>query len=88
MADTDTRAGTLRAGTPFRVAGISFLPIEHILIHSDSGPAGAWFSIAKQPYALIVRDADGIRTVDVGAAISLQQLRENIPGLDALLAAM
>ena len=88
MCDRDACGGTLRAGTPVRVAGISLLPIEHIVIHSNSGATGAWFSIAKQPYALIVRDAGGIRTVDVDAAVSLQQLRDSIPGLDALLATM
>jgi hypothetical protein len=50
---------------------------------------GAWFSVAKQPYALVVRDANGIRTLNIdAAAVSLEQLREQIPGLDALLAPM
>jgi uncharacterized spore protein YtfJ len=50
------------------------------------GIVGAWFSVAKQPYALIVRDDTGIRTIDIDVAVSLGELRERIPELDALLA--
>ena len=49
------------------------------------GIVGAWFSVAKQPYALVVRDAAGIQAVDIDVSISLEELRERIPELDALL---
>jgi hypothetical protein len=59
------------------------------VVQSDRGARGGWFSIAKEPYALIVRDAGGIRAVSVDAtALSLEALREKIRGLDASLESM
>ena len=79
----------LTAGAPIRVGSVTLLPIERVVIRTDMAATGAWFSVAKQPYALVVRDANGIRTVDIdAAAVSLEQLREQIPGLDAMLAPM
>jgi hypothetical protein len=88
------RARTLRtrkltAGAPVFVGSVTLLPIERVVMHADMATTGAWFSVAKQPYALVVRDANGIRTLDIdAAAVSLEHLREQIPGLDALLAPM
>ena len=76
----------MRAGAPVHVGGVTLLPIEHIALQSQMDIVGAWVSAAKQPYALIARDATGIRTVDIDGAVSLGELREKIPGLDALLA--
>ena len=68
---------------------MTLLPIERVAVHSGTGALGAWFTAAKEPYALVVRDADGIRALDIGAtAVSLEALREGIPGLDAVLASM
>jgi len=68
---------------------VTLLPIERVVVHSDMGALGAWFTAAKEPYALIVRDAGGIWALDTGAmAVSLEALREGIPGLDAVLASM
>jgi len=86
MSEKSTFTETLRAGIPVHVGGVTLVPIEHVVLRSEMGIVGAWFSVAKQPYALIVRDATGIRTVDIDAAISLGELRERIPELDALLA--
>ena len=86
MSEKSTFTETLRAGTPVHVGGVTLIPIEHVVLRSEMGIVGAWFSVAKQPYALIVRDGAGIRTVDINVAISLGELRERIPELDALLA--
>ncbi len=68
---------------------MTLLPIERVVVHSGMGALGAWFTAAKEPYALVVRDAGGIRVVDIGATVlSLEALREGIPGLDAVLASM
>ena len=86
MSEKSTFTETLRAGTPVHVGGVTLIPIEHVVLRSEMGIVGAWFSVAKQPYALIVRDAAGIRTVDIDVAISLEELHERILELDALLA--
>jgi len=70
MSEKSTFTETLRAGIPVHVGGVTLVPIEHVVLRSEMGIVGAWFSVAKQPYALIVRDATGIRTVDIDAAIS------------------
>ena len=89
MPERTSHTETLRAGTPLRVGSVTLLPIERVLVHSDQGAFGAWFTAAKEPYALVVRDAGGIRALDIGATpVSLEALREGIPGLDAVLASM
>lgn len=80
---------TVRAGTPLRVGSATLLPIERVVVHSGLGALGAWFVAAKEPYALVVRDAGGVRVLDLGAAVvSLEALRREVPGLDAVLSSM
>ena len=87
MSEKSTFTETLRAGSPIHVGGVTLVPIEHVALQSEEmDTVGAWFSVTKQPYALIVRDASGIRTVDIEAATSLDELRERVPEIDALLA--
>ena len=86
MSEKSTFTETLRAGSPVHVGGATLVPIEHVALQSEMGIVGAWFSVTKQPYALIVRDAAGIRTVDIEVTTSLDELRDRIPELDALLA--
>lgn len=88
MSERSTCTETYRAGTPIHVGGVTLLPIEHLAMQSETGIVSAWFSFAKQPYSLIVRDAAGIRTVDIDRAVSLAELLEKVPGLDALLATL
>jgi len=89
MPERTSHAETVRAGTPLRVGSVTLLPIERVVVRSDMGALGAWFTAAKEPYALVVRDAGGIRALDIGATpVSLEALREGIPGLDAVLASM
>ena len=86
MPDRAGQIDMMRAATPIRVGSVSLLPIECVMVHSDRSARVAWVSAALEPYALIVRDALGIRVIDVGAgAVPLERLREGIPGLDALL---
>ena len=89
MPERTRHAGTVRAGKPLRVGSVTLLPIERVVVHSDVGALGAWCTAAKEPYALVVRDAGGIRALDLGGtAVSLEALREGIPALDAVLASM
>lgn len=78
---------TVRAGIPLRVGGVTLLTIERVVVRSSRMARGAWVTAAVEPQAVVVRDAAGVRLVALdGAASSLEQLRERIPGLDALLA--
>jgi hypothetical protein len=87
MPERTSHTETVRAGTPLRIGIVTVLPIERAVVRSDRSALRAWFSAAVEPYALIVRDAGGIRAVDADATpISLEELREKIPGLDALMA--
>jgi hypothetical protein len=89
MPERTSHTETVRAGTPLRVGPVTLLPIERVVVHADMGALGAWFTAAKEPYALVVRDAGGIRALEIGATVvSLEALREGIPGLDAVLASM
>lgn len=89
MLEAKPKAETLRAGTLLTVGTVTLLPIEHVVMHAAKGKIGAWISVAKEPYALIVRDRNGIHMIETDRAnVSLEQLREIVPGLDAVLASM
>jgi hypothetical protein len=87
MPERARHADTVRAGTPLRVGSVVLLPIERDVVHAGAGARGAWFTAGKEPYALVVRDGGGdVRVLDVGATpVSLEELRERIPGLDEAL---
>ena len=67
MPERYTRTQAFRAGTPLRVGPVTLLPIERLVTHADLGNTRAWFIVSKEPYALVVRDAGGIRAVDTDA---------------------
>jgi len=77
------------AGAPLRVGPLAVVPIERMLLNAYQGDGCLWLSSTKEPYALIVRDAAGIRVLGVSAAtMSLDALRELVPELDAMLATL
>ena len=87
MLERETKSETLQACAPVAVGSLVLVPIERVVKHLDVGEAGFWFSFEKEPYALVVRDAGGTRAVNVAAiAVSMEELRERMPDLDALLA--
>jgi hypothetical protein len=89
MPERKIRTETLRAGIPFAVGSVTLLLIERVAEHAQKSDSGVWFSVAKEPYALVVRDTDGIRAVATDAVeVSIEQLREKIPEFNALLASM
>ena len=84
-----SRTQTLRAVRSLTVGTITLLPIERVVTYSYISSKRVWFSAYKAPYALVFRDASGLRAVDVDdLAVSLTLLCKQIPGLDALLAPM
>ena len=89
MAERATRTEALRAGAPVRIGGVVLLPVERIVVHADRTGPGLWVLADKRLHTLVVRDASGIRGIDAeGAAVALDALREEVPGLDAALAAL
>jgi hypothetical protein len=77
----------LRAGRVVTVGPVTVLPVERLVLYMDRGSAGVWFTAAKEPYALVLRDAGGIRAVNTcSAPIPLDVLRAQVPDLDAALA--
>ena len=89
MAERTGRTETLRAGRPIRLGAVVLLPIERVVLHSVRDARRLWVSAAKEPMALVVREAGGTWAVGADAtAIPLGELRERIPGLDALLTSM
>ena len=76
----------LRAAAPLALGRLTLLPIERVVQRSHRGDASGWLWAFKEPCALVVRDAAGLRVVGIGAApVSLEALREQVPGLDAAL---
>ena len=88
MPERARRIETLRAGPPLRVGEVTLLPVERVVVRSRPDARGGWVMAAVEPYALVVRDGRGLRVVELeGVAVSLEQLRERVPGLDASLGA-
>jgi hypothetical protein len=89
MLERTSHTEIVRAGTPVTQGAVMLLPIERVELHSGWGNTRVWLSAIKEPYALIVRDAGGLWAVDIdAAAVSLEALRQRVPGLDTVLAAM
>ena len=89
MPERNTRTETWHAAPPVTVGSVTLLPIERVVRQSDKGNARVWCLVAREPYALVVRDAGGIRAVDTDAtAVPLEELRKKIPELDGLLASI
>lgn len=86
MPECSAPAVALVVGTPLRLGSVIVLPIERILRRWDRGDRGAWFLAIKEPYAVIVREAGGMRAIAAAEdAVTLEALRGMIPDLDALL---
>lgn len=80
---------SLRSGALVRHGAVTLLPIEHVVLHAYPVNGRVWFSAIKKPYALVVRDAGGIWATGSDAAVlSLEKLRQCVPGLDRMLAVM
>lgn len=89
MPEDDIRRETLRAGTPLTVGAVALLPIERVVLHALRIHRASYCAARKEPYALIVRDAEGVRVIGVGAAApTLEALRSQVPDFDSVLAAV
>lgn len=89
MPENASSIEKLSAGTAIDMGNVALLPIERTVLCSHKIGKHTWFTAAKHPCALVVRDANGIRITDIGAeSLTLDQLRDAIPDLDNLLARM
>jgi hypothetical protein len=76
----------LRAGNPMVAGGVTLVPIERCLIHSDTGDMGCWLSGQKEPFAIIVCDATGVRALNMkGTETPVEDLVQKITNLGAFL---
>jgi len=76
----------LRVGNPMVAGDVTLVPIERCFIQSDTGDMGCWLSGQKEPFAIIVCDATGVRAFNTKATeVSVKALIQKIPDLGALL---
>ena len=77
----------LRIGNPMIVGEVTLVPIERCFIQSYTGEMVCWLSGLKDPFAIIVCDAIGMRAFDTEATeISVESLMQKVPNLCAVLA--
>lgn len=76
---------SLKTGGQF-IDAVSLIPIVRQKLRSHTFTTQTWIAASKEPVALIVRDRNGIRIVQFEAALSIKQLRAQIPELDDLIA--
>jgi hypothetical protein len=77
----------LRTGKTTVAPGVTIVPIERCFMQSGSGNMGCWLSGLKEPYAILVSDADGIRAFDtMGRGIPVESLVQEIPALGTVTA--
>lgn len=77
----------LRAGNPLVADEVTLVPIEQWVIQSVTGEMGCWLSGLKEPFAIIVCDAIGIRAFDTEATeVTVESLIQQVPDLAAVLA--
>ncbi len=75
-----------QAGRPLRIDGLTLLPIERVLVHTQRGRYGGWVTASKEPVAIVVRGALRCHALATdGSPMDLGALRQRVPGLDALL---
>jgi len=77
----------LRAGIPMVFGDVTIVPIERSSLQCGAGVLGCWLSGFKEPIAVILSDAAGVRAFDMEAAeIPLASLVRKIPNLRAPVA--
>jgi hypothetical protein len=77
----------LRAGKPMIAGEVTIIPIERCYIQSVPGDMGGLLYGLKEPFAIIIFDAIGIRAYDTSTKeISVASLIQKIPNLSAMMA--
>ena len=77
----------LRAGKSIVAGEVTVVPIERCYMQPVPGDRGCWLYGLKEPFAIIIFDATGIRAYDTAAIeISVASLIQKVPDLSAVLA--
>lgn len=74
----------LRAASPLRVAGVEIVPVVRVWLHRHAGEGGVWAAGGREPVAVVIRDASGLRAMNMaGEEVTLDTLLETVEGLAA-----
>lgn len=72
----------LQADTPLVVGDATLIIIARLSIDADSTDHACWLHAGKEPYALVIRDARGLRALDMaGRRLAIEELIEDVPAL-------
>lgn len=75
----------LLAGTPIAVGDSTLLVIARVVIEADKSDHGCWLHADKAPYALAIRDARGLRAMDMmGRRLLLADLAKDLLDLASI----
>jgi hypothetical protein len=78
---------SLRAGPAVATVGVTLIPIEWIEITAQRDGGHAWWQVTKEPVAVVICEAGGVRMLDAnGAPLSLEEWLPRVDGLEASLA--
>ncbi len=75
----------LQPGAPIVVGDATLIIIARLSIEADSTGSACWLHASKEPYALIIRDAQGLRALDMtGRRMAIAELLDEVPGLETI----
>lgn len=75
----------LQLDTPVAVGDATLMIIARLSIAADSAGYASWLHASKEPYALVIRDARGLRAQDMaGRRLSVAELIDDVAGLAEL----
>ena len=73
----------LQAGTPIVIDNATLIIITRLSIEADSTGYMYWLQASKEPYALVIRDAHGLRALDMsGRRLAISELIDDVSGLE------
>jgi len=75
----------LQPAAPIVVGDVTLVIIARLSIQANITGHGCWLRASKQPYALVIRDAQGLRALDMaGRRLATAELPDDIPGLESI----
>lgn len=76
----------LRVGAPIHTAGVCLIPVERVWLHQHVRDGAAWAAGGQEPVAVVIREAEGLRAVNVaGEGVPLEALLADVDGLATAL---
>jgi hypothetical protein len=73
-------------GIPINISETTLLTIERLSIAADSGKSSCWLNVTKEPYAVVIRTANGVQALDMaGQPLAITGLNDLVSGLDQAL---